>query len=46
MIVISDSESELLSILDDLPISQFCDYDYKELVFHKTVQFIPEHSLN
>ena len=46
MVMIADSESELLSIIDSLPISRFCDYDYSEIMVHHTVQFIPEHSLN
>jgi len=46
MVMIADSESELVSLIDSLPISKFCDYDYRELMLHNTVQFIPEHSLN
>jgi len=46
MIVLADSESEMVSIIDNMPISKYCDYNYKELMIHHTVQFIPEHSLN
>jgi len=46
MVMIAESESELLSIIDKLPIAAVCDYNYKELLIHNTVQFIPENSLN
>ena len=46
MIMLADSESELLNIIDSLPVSRFCEYDYTELMVHNTVQFIPDYSLN
>jgi len=46
MVMIADTESELLAIIDKLPIAAVCDYNYKELLVHNTVQFIPENSLN
>lgn len=46
MVMIADSESELIRIIDSLPISRYCVYNYKELMVHNAVQYIPSHSLN
>lgn len=46
MIMLADSESELLTIIDSLAIAQFCEYDYSEIMTHSAVQFIPDYSLN
>ena len=41
-----DTESELISYIDSLPMSAYLDYDYGELMFHNTVYYIPTMSLN
>lgn len=41
-----DSESELVAILDKLPLTPFMDYDYSELTFHNGVNLFPTMSLN
>lgn len=41
-----DTESELISYIDSLPMSNYLDYDYKELMFHNMVYLIPSMSLN
>lgn len=46
MVMVAESESELLSNIEAFPISKICDFNYKELMIHNTVQFIPENSLN
>lgn len=45
-IFISSSESELISYIDRLPMTPYFDYDYKEVMYHDTIQFIPSMSLN
>ncbi len=45
-IFFADSESELISLLDRLPMTPYMQFDYTELMFHETVQFIPAMSLN
>ncbi|MEM9549250.1 MAG: muconolactone Delta-isomerase family protein [Bacteroidota bacterium] len=42
----SDSESELLSYIESLPMTKYCDYTYNEIMFHDSSQFIPSISLN
>lgn len=42
----ADSESELLSYIESLPMTQFSDYTYNEIMFHDSSQFIPSISLN
>jgi len=42
----ADSESELISILTNLPMHNFMDYDYTELMFHNSASFLPAVSLN
>jgi muconolactone delta-isomerase len=41
-----DSESELVKILHELPMHNYMDYDYSELMFHNSSNFIPSLSLN
>lgn len=42
----ADSESELLSYIESLPLIKYCDYNYSEIMFHDSNQFIPSISLN
>lgn len=42
----ADSESELLSYIDSLPMTKYSDYTYNEIMFHDSSQFIPSISLN
>lgn len=46
MIFLADSESEMINFIENMPITKYCDYNYKELYIHHTVQFIPENSMN
>ncbi len=41
-----DSESELVSIIEKLPLTPYMDYDYSELLFHNGLSLIPAMSLN
>lgn len=45
-LMLADSESELLGIIDSLPMTAMMDYDYSELMFHNSVHLIPAMSLN
>ena len=45
-LMLADNESELLQIIDELPMSSYMSFDYKELMFHNTVHLIPAMSLN
>jgi len=45
-IMIAESESELLTYIDELPMTPYMDYDYHELMFYNTVHFMPSMSLN
>ena len=45
-VMIAESESELLSYIDDLPMTPYMDYDYSELMFYNTVHLMPAMSLN
>ncbi len=45
-IVLAENESELLQIIDKLPMTYMMDYDYSELMFHNTVHMVPSMSLN
>ncbi len=45
-IITAESESELIMIIDKMPITPYVYYDYKELVFHNTIQGLPAVSLN
>jgi len=42
----ADSESELLSYVESLPLTIYADYNYSELLFHDTCHFVPIISLN
>ena len=42
----ADSESELLTYIDKLPMTPYMDYDYEELMFYNTVAIMPSMSLN
>lgn len=46
IVIQADTESELLTYIDSMPILQYCDYDYHEIMFHDTSRFIPSISLN
>ena len=41
-----DSESELVNIIEELPLTPYMDYDYSELLFHNGLSLIPTMSLN
>lgn len=43
---IADNESELIHYIEALPLTPYFDYDYKEIMFHDTIQFLPSMSLN
>lgn len=45
-IFLAEDEIELRQHIDALPMSDFMTYDYSELMFHETVQYIPSMSLN
>ena len=45
-VMMAESESELLSYIDELPMTPYMDYDYHELMFYNTVHFMPAMSLN
>ena len=40
------SESELINIIEALPLTPYMDYDYSELMFHNGLHLIPSMSLN
>ncbi|MDF1697074.1 MAG: hypothetical protein P1U56_14625 [Saprospiraceae bacterium] len=42
----ADGESELLTYIESLPMTKYCDYTYNEIMFHDSSQFIPSISLN
>lgn len=41
-----DTENKLLLLIDGLPLTQFMDYNYHELMFHNGLHMIPSISLN
>ncbi len=45
-VMMAESESELLSYIDELPMTPYMDFDYCELMFYNTVHFMPAMSLN
>ncbi len=45
-IFVASSESELLKLIDRLPISSYMDFDYHQLMFHQSMQLLPALSLN
>lgn len=40
------NESELIGLIDSLPLSKYMDYNYEELMFHNSLHLIPSSSLN
>ena len=45
-VMTAESESKLLSLIDELPMTSYMDYDYSELMFYNTVHQMPAMSLN
>lgn len=45
-IFVASTESELLKLIDRLPLSSYMEYDYHQLMFHQSVQLLPALSLN
>ena len=45
-LMLAHNESELIQLIDELPMTPYMDYDYKELMFHNTVHLVPSMSLN
>lgn len=45
-IFLANSESELILLIDRLPLTSFMHYDYKELMFYQSLQLLPTMSLN
>lgn len=45
-VFLAGSESELLRYIDMLPLSQYVEYDYQELMFHQSLKLLPSMSLN
>ena len=45
-VMMAESESELLSYIDELPLTPYMDFDYCKLMFYNTVHFMPAMSLN
>jgi len=45
-IFIAEDESELEELIHRMPMSQYLHYDYGQIMFHETVQYIPTMSLN
>ncbi len=42
----SETEMELISLIDSLPLTRFMDYNYEELLFNNNISMIPTISLN
>ncbi len=45
-VIMASSESELILIIDLLPMTPYMVYDYHELMVHNTVHLLPSMSLN
>ena len=45
-VMIASSESELMNYIDHLPLSDYMDFHYYELLFYNTIQLMPTASLN
>ena len=45
-IFVASSESELLQLIDRLPISSYMDFNYHQLMFYQSAQLLPAMSLN
>lgn len=41
-----ETEMELISLVDSLPLSRFMDYEYEQLLFSNSISMIPTISLN
>jgi len=41
-----ENESNLIRIIDSLPMTRYMDYTYHELTFHNSLNMIPAISLN
>lgn len=46
IVIQANSESELLQYIESLPMTKYSDYNYSEIMFHDSSQFIPSISLN
>lgn len=46
IVIQADGESELLTYVESLPMTMYCDYNYSEIMFHDASHFIPSISLN
>ena len=46
IVIQAESESELLQYIESLPMTKYCDYNYNEIMFHDSSQYIPSISLN
>lgn len=45
-IMLAEEESQLISYIDNFPMTNYMDFDYKEIMFHNTVHLMPSMSLN
>lgn len=45
-VFLAQSESELFSLVDKLPLSSYMDFDYTELRFHQSLKLLPTMSWN
>jgi len=45
-IFVASTESELLKLIDRLPLSSIMEFNYHQLMFHQSVQLLPALSLN
>lgn len=41
-----EGESQLIALIDELPLSRYMDYEYEELMFHNSLHMIPSMSMN
>ena len=39
-------ESELVNYIESMPMTRYGDYDYKEIMTHDSIRFVPSISLN
>jgi len=46
VIFLASTESELITLVDKLPLTSYMDYDYTELRFHQSLKLLPTMSLN
>lgn len=45
-VFLAESESELLTLIDKLPISSYMDFSYHDLMFYQSNHMLPALSLN